>query len=128
MSKQPTRKGILIDAKNNSIESVSLGDHKTISKAGGYDYFDVVRFNKKDDVFVDDEGAINGTDFGFELLEGISRQPYMGNGVIMGRGINGESIDAFTSLEDVAKSIRCFTLTPNGKAVWFAKHPTIKTK
>ena len=124
--KQKPTKGILIDAKNNKLSYVEINDHTDISKHGGYNYFDVVHLSGKDDIYVDDEGLINGTQYGFDVINPrrFSQGLYFGNGVVLGHNGQGESIDCSLTIEEVAKQIRCFQTVAN-TAVWYPKHPVI---
>ena len=101
-------KAILLDAKNNTVSFVSITNYKDISKFGRYDLFTTVQINDKGEtLFVDDEGLLNGTDFGFEI-EGYP-EPIMGNAVILGTNFNtGDSVDTDLTLDDVAKMVRTF--------------------
>jgi hypothetical protein len=123
--RKPT-KGILIDAKNNKLSYVEINDHTDISKHGGYNYFDVVHLSGKDDIYVDDEGLINGTQYGFEVLNPrkFNVAVYFGNGVVLGHNGHGDSIDCSLTIEQVSKQIRCFQTVAN-TPVWFAKNPVI---
>ena len=133
MSKTKESIGIFIDAKNNRLTHVVIKDHTDISRIAGYKYFDAVGLNTKgkvsDTLFVDDEGLINGTEWGFEVLtaNGEHRGHYAGNGIILGTNRQGGSVDATVTLEDMAKRIRCFTST-GGTAVWLPKTPEVRTK
>ena len=133
MSKTKESIGIFIDAKNNRLTHVVIKDHTDISRIAGYKYFDCVGLNTKGKVsntlFVDDEGLINGTQWGFEITtsNGEPRGQYAGNGIILGTNKQGESVDATLSLEDAAKRVRCFTRTGD-TAVWLAKNPEVRTK
>lgn len=101
-------KAILLDAQNNTVSFVSITNYKDISKFGRYDLFTTVQINDKGEtLFVDDEGLLNGTDFGFEI-EGYP-EPIMGNAVILGTNFNtGDSVDTDLTLDDVAKMVRTF--------------------
>lgn len=133
MSKKKESIGIFIDAKHNRLTHVVIKDHTDISRIAGYKYFDAVGLNTKgkvaDTLFVDDEGLINGTQWGFEVLtaNGEHRGHYAGNGIVLGTNRQGESVDATVTLEEMAKRIRCFTSTGD-TAVWLPKNPEVRTK
>ena len=108
--------GYLIKPLERTLQRVQIDDYKSIYKAGGYDCFDAVVFNNKNDtVFVDDEGLlkpINANNFFF--IQGTAH-PLCGNGVVLGCNRKGESTDPKVSFEDFAKLVTQATLRdPNG--------------
>lgn len=100
------KKAILINAKTNSVTLVEVGEYTDIYKHCGYDTFTCVGLAKGETVYVDDEGLINGTAFGF-TIEGYDG-PLMGNGLILGSTSNGDSKDTAFSVHEVADKVRCF--------------------
>ena len=107
MSNTNKMKAILINAKANTVRFVEVGEYTDIYKHCGYETFTTVSLGGGETLYVDDEGLMNGTDFGFEL-EGYDH-PLMGNGLILGCNLNnGESVDTALSLEDVARKVQCF--------------------
>ena len=101
------KKAILINAQQGIISQVEVGEYTDIYKHCGYETFTCVGLpQEKETLYVDDEGLINGTDFGFSI-EGY-QDPLFGNGLILGSRSNGDSKDTDLTLEEVANSVRCF--------------------
>ena len=123
---KPKTKGILIDAKNNKLSYVEINHADDINKHGCFKYFEVVHPLKKDDIFVDDEGLINNTQYGFEIKTPhfYKVAVYFGNGIVLGHDGEGNTIDCTTTIEELAKQVRCFQ-TAGHDAVWYPKLPTI---
>jgi hypothetical protein len=98
-------KAILIDAKTNSVTLVEVGEYTDIYKHCGYETFTCVGLGNGETLYVDDEGLINGTDFGFyiEGYEGL----LMGNGLILGSTASGDSKSTALSVHEVAEKVRC---------------------
>ena len=103
-------KAILLNARNNTVEFITIKDYTDISKFGKFDLFTTVDMDERGNtMYVDDEGLLNGTNVGFEV-DGYE-QPLMGNAVILGTNrTTGDSKDTDLSLEDVAKMVNCFVL------------------
>ena len=103
-------KAILLNARNNTVEFITIKDYTDISKFGKFDLFTTVDMDERGNtMYVDDEGLLNGTNVGFEV-DGYE-QPLMGNAVILGTNRHtGDSKDTDLSLEDVAKMVNCFVL------------------
>lgn len=99
-------KAILINAKDKTITEVEINDYKDIYKFCGYNLFTCVRMDAKGNtLYVDDEGLINGTDFGF-IIKG---QPLMGNAIVLGTNrYNGESEDTSLTTEQLFKEVSFF--------------------
>ena len=101
-------KAILLNARNNTVEFVSINDFRDIQKFGQYDCFTCVQMDAKGNtLYVDDEGLINGTNAGFYMrgYEG----PLMGNAVILCSNRNtGDSVDTDLTLEQVSEMVNCF--------------------
>ncbi len=68
-------------------------------------YFEIIRLTTDADLYVDDEGAINGGTLSF----GIQTYPalIMGRGVVLGRNNHGDTIASPLDLETV-KNMVCF--------------------
>lgn len=95
-------KGILIDSKTKQVVEVAIHNHEDISKFGVFKHFDAVRADRNNYIYVDDEGAINETNFGF-VWDG---KPLFGRGVILGvNNLNGETKDCSLSIDDVKSKI-----------------------
>jgi hypothetical protein len=100
-----TNHAIFIDAENNRVSIEKIKHYTDISKLGKYDIFTCVRIDKNDCIYVDDEGLINGTKYGF-MFNG---EPLMGNGIIL--GVNpetGETLSAEHTIEELIPMLRCF--------------------
>lgn len=83
-----TKTATLIDAKHGFIREVDVTDFRSIQAALGVDCFDCVRVDANGEtLYVDDEGLINGTKFGFT----INGRPFAGNGLILGTTESGRS-------------------------------------
>jgi hypothetical protein len=103
-----SNKAILINAKDKTITEVTIETYKDIYKFCGFDLFTCVQMDAKGNtLYVDDEGLLNGTDFGF-IVKGYD-QPLMGNAIILGTNRrNGESEDTSLTTEQVFKMVSFF--------------------
>ena len=111
--KHTTKKAILINAKANTISIVEVGHYTDIYKHCGFETFTCVGLpQEKETLYVDDEGLINGTDYGF-TIEGYP-DPLMGNGLILGTLSNGDSRDTDLTIEEVRKMVRILRPTAFG--------------
>jgi hypothetical protein len=111
--KHTTKKAILINAKTNTVSFVEVGEYTDIYKHCGYQTFTCVGLpQEKETLYVDDEGLINGTDYGF-TIEGYA-DPLMGNGLILGTRSNGDSRDTDLTVEEVCKMVRILRPTAFG--------------
>lgn len=107
MKHTTTKKAILINAKANTVSIVEVGEYTDIYKHCGFETFTCVGLpQEKETLYVDDEGLINGTDYGFSI-KGY-QDPLFGNGLILGTRSNGDSRDTDITLEEIAESVRCF--------------------
>lgn len=93
------KQALLIDAQNHTIRPVLVGDYKDIQAHCKVDLFDCVVLNEdRETLYLDDEGLVNGTRYGFRLVvkqEGKEvHKPLniMGNGLILGCDDEGESV------------------------------------
>ena len=103
----------LIDAKHGFIREVEVTDFRSIQSALGVECFDCVRVNADGEtLYIDDEGLINGTKFGFT----INGRPFAGNGLILGTTPSGHSRST---------KIRPATLLSLFKVEMFNAEPTI---
>jgi hypothetical protein len=107
-----TNKAILINAKANTVSIVEVGEYTDIYKHCGYETFTCVGLGNGETLYVDDEGLINGTDYGF-TIEGYS-DPLMGNGLILGSTASGDSKSTALSVEDVLAKVRILRPTAFG--------------
>ncbi len=101
-------KAILLNARENTVEFVTINTFEDISKFGKFDLFTCVQVDAKGNtLFVDDEGLLNGTNVGF-TWEGM-KQVLMGNAIILGTDLNtGDSLDTDLTLEQVRDKTQCF--------------------
>lgn len=120
-------KAILIDAKNNTVKFVEVGNYTDIYKHTGFEMFTTVRLDAKGNtLYVDDEGLLNGTNFGF-TFDGYET-PLMGNALLIGTNIhNGEDADTDFTLEDVVEKTKAFDLGYFGnRRMMFLKEAKLK--
>lgn len=103
-------RAIFIDARN---QQVSYNDNKgqleDFYRVMGVEVVEIAEYwNNGDTLWVDEEGLLNGTDFGFE----INGHQYLGNGLIYGTNReNPEKNDsAVTKLDDL--KVKFFKLVP----------------
>lgn len=103
-------KALLIDSKNRMVKQIEIGEDFTeISKAIGCDVFAAPHILKNNDtMYVDDEGLLKDPQH-FFLLDTYP-QPIAGNGLILGCDHEGDSIDAKTSLTELADRIKFMDL------------------
>lgn len=103
-----SNKAILINAKDKTISEVTITNYKDIYKFCGFELFTCVQMDAKGNtLYVDDEGLLNGTDFGF-IIKGYA-QPLMGNAIILGTNRNtGDSVDTSLTTEQVFKMVSFF--------------------
>jgi len=94
-------KAIRIDTAERRFHEVELEQDDTEAICGfvGCSMFDVVRIDHSDVIFVDDEGLLtadgDSTFFTLKSYGGI----LVGNGLLLGTGSEGESIDPTTTIE-----------------------------
>lgn len=101
---------IFIDAKNQQVSYVNnKGQLEDLYLTLGVDMVEIGKYwENGDTLWVDEEGLINGTDFGFQI-DGID---FMGNGIIYGTNLeNPEKNDsAVTKMENI--KLKFFKLVP----------------
>ena len=97
-------RAILIDPKERSFTEVEYnGDYKTIYPLLECETFDIA-YTDVGDIFVDDEGLINGKDYFFQI-KGCP-QPLAGRGLLFGPvDDDGESTPATIKIEDLEKIV-----------------------
>lgn len=101
------KKGILIDVNNETVTEITIGDYTEINDKIGSRFFDVVRFNEDNDVYVDDEGLFNEDNKFFSIDE--NGYPLSGNGVILGIDPDtGESIDTTILIDDLKPLVKFY--------------------
>lgn len=104
-------KAIFIDAKNRKVELVDrdFENYKLINEQIGCDIFTyATSFNNGDVLYVDDEGLFDRGCNSFFTYEG-AHQPFAGNGLILGTDEEGDSVDAATTLIEVASKVQFMT-------------------
>lgn len=101
-------KAILIDSINKEVKEVEISKGiDAMYELLKCNYFTTATYLKKRDaIFVDDEGLLNGTDV-FFTYEG-AHQPFAGNGLIMGCDSKGESTDCKTDLTEVKSKVKFY--------------------
>lgn len=98
-------KAILIDSVNKNVTYVNISDQSVIE-----DWYDLIGCNlvcvaqyldEKHSIIADDEGAINGTSFGFYCIN--TRQHIYGNALVVATDEDGNSVDTTMSIEQFDK-------------------------
>jgi len=105
------KKGILIDVLKKSFTEVEVGDYKDIQKKIGVRNFDVVEIDEANDVYVDDEGLLNLTQFTMFFMYKGFPNPIAGNGLVL--GINhedGDSISTTLTVEHLKENVTFYTM------------------
>ena len=100
------KKGILINVNTQQVNYVVLGnDYREIYPLINAHLFDVIRINRSNDLYVDDEGLLTLTEESkFFLIKGYP-QPIAGSGLILGHNDEGESISTDLTIEQVITTI-----------------------
>jgi len=105
-------KAIFLDAKDNTLSYVYIKHYTDIYKHCQFGTFTTVNIAKGDVMFVDDEGLINGTDFGFDIDSYPA--PIMGNAIIMSTNKRtGDSANVKHTLNQIAKITKSFLVKDN---------------
>jgi hypothetical protein len=100
-------KAIRIDTAERRFHEVEIEQDNTqsICEFVGCSHFDVVRIDHHDVIFVDDEGLLtankDSTFFTLKSYGGI----LVGNGLLLGTGSEGESIDPTTTIEWLEENV-----------------------
>jgi hypothetical protein len=101
--------GILIDAKNNKFSYVEIKHYTDLYMHGRFITFTSLSMGKDDTLYVDDEGLINGTGYGFKF-DGYST-PLMGNGIVLGSNPNTDDyLPAHHTIDEIIKRVKCFVV------------------
>jgi hypothetical protein len=93
-------RAILIDAVNHTVTEIQhKGDLDGIYRSLNVEMIEVGHYDQEtgDTMYVDEEGLINGTEFGFTLFN----REYMGSGIIFGSTPEGENAAAVTDLKTI---------------------------
>jgi hypothetical protein len=94
-------KGILIDAKNKQVIPVKIaGDLASMYLTLGVSMVEIGWTDQRtgETLWVDEEGKINGTDYGFIIAGGLR---IVGNGLILGSDMYGENADTKVAIENL---------------------------
>lgn len=96
---------ILIDVYSQEVKEVQAeANLGSFYKLIGCDVITVAAgLGNGDDVYVDDEGLLKPVG-GWFYIEGAS-QPFAGNGLIVGRNEEGDSVSCLSDLEDIKKRV-----------------------
>jgi hypothetical protein len=95
-----TMKAILIDAKNKEVSMINTtGDLGATYTALNVDMIQVGYYddNNGDTLYVDEEGMLNGTDYGFKLFG----RTFYGSGILYGSTIEGENCSVKTDIKKI---------------------------
>ena len=111
------KKGILIDVHNRTITEVEVTkDNNGSQLQSMYNHIkcemvNCVSFNKKNDVWVDDEGLLNLTPFSmFFKIEGY-HEFLPGNGLVLGYdNETGDSSDTTLTIDEIKSMVKFYTL------------------
>lgn len=99
-------RAILIDAKNRTVNEIDIERGLPAMYAAiGCDLVELVRMGDGYDLWIDEEGAINGTDYGF-----IFGSQYCGNGLLLDSDDDGECQPSTASLAFVRACV-AFTVS-----------------
>lgn len=103
-------RSIFIDAKNQQVTYVdNKGQLEDFYRIMNVEMIQIAEHWKNGDtLYVDEEGLINGTDFGFE----INGNQYVGNGLIFGLDINSENGNGPALTDIKSLKIKFFKLVP----------------
>lgn len=99
-------KAIKINAEAMCLEVVTIENYKDIYAHIGDNcrtFAVPVVLDNNDGIYIDDEGLYNDYTMGFMFKDWA--YPIVGNGLICGADDMGESIDAQSKLEDIAKKL-----------------------
>lgn len=102
-------KAILITPSELSVTEITVPDHYTsIQDVIGCRCFTCVRIDSQHVAYVDDEGLINGTEFGTAFHENVYPEAIAGNILILGDDGKGGSCDTKLCADDVDRMISSF--------------------
>jgi hypothetical protein len=111
-------KAILINAKEKTITEVQVDENNLLQSI--YDHMKVSMIEQahvsdlkingllhvEDIMYVDEEGLINETDYGFTVPYRGGTYDFMGNGLIVGLKYDtGDTTDCLSSVEDIEKLV-----------------------
>ena len=102
-------KAILIKPSELLVTNIEVGEHYTeIQNTIGCRCFTMIRIDEKNVAYLDDEGLINGTEFGTKFNDDIYPQTLAGNILIIGDDGMGGSCDTTATLKSVQQMISHF--------------------
>lgn len=110
-------KGILIDSKNKTVTEVTIDENGENLLEQWYEHIgcDLVEvahdISEHDSILVDEEGLFK-TPNNFFSYTG-AHQPFAGNGLIVGRNEDGETVDCQITIEEATLNV--LFLTQNGE-------------
>ena len=100
-------KAILLDPQTSSIMPTEVGDFEDIQRKIGCRCFTCVRFpDGKHVAYVDDEGLINGTEYGTVFSDDIYPEPLAGRVLILGDDGAGGDADCELTGADIKKMVK----------------------
>jgi hypothetical protein len=118
-----TMRAILINPKDQTMTEVEVnGDYKDIQRMIEAKCFDVVRLNKDDTIYVDDEGLINGVaqSVGMFRVDGKYPAYLAGKGLLLANNRAGESVATKMDIEELRKIVAFGVASVHtGKAVFY---------
>lgn len=101
-------RAILIDAVRKQVREIEIsGDLKSLQDCVE-GYIELVRLDDKNDMYVNEEGLINGTQ-DFFTYHG-AHQPFAGSAVIVGHNDEGETTPTTLALKEVRDSVKFLPL------------------
>ena len=103
------KRAIKIDVEQKKIYEIQIGDFKTIYPAigNGCDTFTVpIECDNGDSLYCDDEGCLQPEIKGGFIMTGFRHDAMIvGNAIILGTDEEGESVDAVSTVEELAQSV-----------------------
>ena len=106
-------KAILIDSKNKTVSEITIDENAEALLEEWYKHIDceLVQvahdISKHDSILVDEEGLLKNPD-NFFTYNGAHQQ-FAGNGLIVGRNEDGETVDCEITLEEATLNVIFFT-------------------
>lgn len=97
-------KAIVIDSKLQNVHEVDIdGKLESLQSAVG-GYIELVELGGAEDLYVNEEGLINGTQE-FFIFSG-AHQPFAGNGIIIGSDGEGGQVSTLLTVEYVKSKVK----------------------
>lgn len=104
----PSIKAIIINAKEQKVYEADLAkdSFEAVRDAIGVEWITrVSTYDRKHSLYVDDEGLINGTTYGF-ILDSAYPEPLAGSGCLIGLTPSGNDTNCKLDVEAVRSSVR----------------------